>query len=57
MPTFHNIQVIDWGSMIALLDLQYTSYESCNEMAVADVAEGIVMQTPPEITLQLTRLK
>lgn len=29
--------------MITLLDLQYTSYESCNEMAVADVAEVIVM--------------
>ena len=40
--------------MITLLNLQYTSYETCNEVAVADVVEVIVMQTPPGITLQLT---
>jgi hypothetical protein len=29
--------------MITLLNLQYTLYETCNEMAVADAAEVIVM--------------
>jgi hypothetical protein len=29
--------------MITPLDLHYTSYETCDEMAAADVAEVIIM--------------
>lgn len=32
----------------------YASYENCSETTVADVAEVIVKQTPPGITLQST---
>ena len=40
--------------MTSFINLQYKSYETCNEMAVAVVTDD--METPPEMTLQSTEM-